>query len=99
MLEVEVKYAVADFAAAGGDAGALGGRRRRRGATPTTTSTPPTATSPATDEAFRLRRIGDNNFVTYKGPKLRRPDQDARLEIEVPLADGDRVGRRLRRAC
>jgi adenylate cyclase class 2 len=43
-----------------------------------------------TDEALRLRRIGPGNLVTYKGPK-----QDAqtktRTEIEVPLADGDRV--------
>jgi adenylate cyclase class 2 len=41
-----------------------------------------------TDEAFRLRRIGPRNFVTYKGPK-RDPRTKTRLEIEVPLADGD----------
>lgn len=40
-----------------------------------------------TDEALRIRTIGERNFVTYKGPKL-----DARVktrkELEQPLADG-----------
>jgi len=41
-----------------------------------------------TDEALRIRRVGDANFVTYKGPKL---DQftKTRREIEVPLAEGE----------
>ena len=40
-----------------------------------------------TDEAFRLRSVGEQNFLTYKGPKL---DQETktRLEEEVRLADG-----------
>jgi adenylate cyclase, class 2 len=43
-----------------------------------------------TDEALRLRRIGTANRVTYKGPK--RPSRGkTRTEIEVPLAEGDRV--------
>ncbi len=41
-----------------------------------------------TDEAFRMRRIGQANFVTYKGPKLDR-ETKTRTEIEVPLAEGD----------
>jgi adenylate cyclase, class 2 len=40
-----------------------------------------------TDEAFRLRRIGDANFITYKGPKLDAQTK-TRTEIEVPLEAG-----------
>jgi adenylate cyclase, class 2 len=42
----------------------------------------------ATDEAFRLRRTGTKNCLTYKGPK-RDTDTKTRPEIEVALADGD----------
>ncbi|TWT60397.1 CYTH domain protein [Rubinisphaera italica] len=40
-----------------------------------------------TDEAFRIRRVGSKNMVTYKGPLV---DQETktRQEIEVQLADG-----------
>ncbi len=41
-----------------------------------------------TDEAFRLRRIGEANFLTYKGPK-RAGDVKIRTELEIPLRDGD----------
>ncbi len=41
-----------------------------------------------TDEAFRLRRVGPRNVLTYKGPK-RGTATKTRAEIEVPLADGD----------
>ena len=40
-----------------------------------------------TDEAFRLRRIGPSNIITYKGPKQAGPAK-TRTEIEVPLAEG-----------
>ncbi len=41
-----------------------------------------------TDEAYRLRRIGASNIVTYKGPK--QPGlTKTRIEIEVPLAPGE----------
>jgi adenylate cyclase class 2 len=43
----------------------------------------------ATDEAFRIRRIGSANFVTYKGPK-RDKETKTRTEIETPLAEGDK---------
>ena len=41
-----------------------------------------------TDEAFRLRRIGPKNRLTYKGPK-RDAVTKTRTEIEIALADGD----------
>ncbi len=41
----------------------------------------------ATDEALRIRSVGNDNFVTYKGPKLSGPTK-SRREIELPLAAG-----------
>jgi adenylate cyclase class 2 len=41
-----------------------------------------------TDEAFRLRRIGPRNLITYKGPKQSGPAK-TRTEIEVSLNEGD----------
>jgi adenylate cyclase class 2 len=40
-----------------------------------------------TDEALRIRSIGERNFVTYKGPKLDRAVK-TRRELEPALADG-----------
>lgn len=40
-----------------------------------------------TDEAFRLRRVGEKNFVTYKGPKIDTTTK-TRREIELPLPAG-----------
>src|SRR5260370_5588882 len=45
-----------------------------------------------TDEAFRLRRIGAKNFLTYKGPKQKAAVK-IRTELEVPLPDGDEEAR------
>ena len=41
-----------------------------------------------TNEAFRLRRIGSENRITYKGPRRAGPTK-TREEIEISLADGD----------
>ena len=41
----------------------------------------------ATDEAFRLRTVGDKNCLTYKGPKLDEHTK-TRCEEEVAIADG-----------
>lgn len=41
-----------------------------------------------TDEAVRLRRIGDQNVITYKGPKL-DPATKTRREIELPISPGE----------
>jgi adenylate cyclase class 2 len=40
-----------------------------------------------TDEALRLRQIGELNFITYKSPKL-DAETKTRREIEIPLASG-----------
>ena len=41
-----------------------------------------------TDEALRLRRIGEQNFLTYKGPR-RDATSKTRTEVEVPCPPGD----------
>ncbi|HEY2881269.1 MAG TPA: class IV adenylate cyclase, partial [Pirellulales bacterium] len=40
-----------------------------------------------TDEALRLRQVGQLNFITYKGPKLAAATK-TRREIELPLPAG-----------
>ena len=41
-----------------------------------------------TDEALRIRRVGEENWITYKGPKLDATTK-TRREIELPLTAGD----------
>jgi adenylate cyclase class 2 len=40
-----------------------------------------------TNEAFRIRRIGDENRITYKGPRRSGPTK-TREEIEIAMAEG-----------
>src|SRR3954471_13652009 len=44
-----------------------------------------------TDEALRIRSVGDRSFVTFKGPKIDTTTK-TRQEIELPLDAGDRDG-------
>lgn len=41
-----------------------------------------------TDEALRIRRVGQQNFITYKGPKIDQTTK-TRRELELPLAAGE----------
>lgn len=41
----------------------------------------------ATDEALRVRQVGEANYVTYKGPKLDSQTK-TRREIELPIGPG-----------
>src|SRR5689334_8755809 len=43
-----------------------------------------------TDEALRLRQVGPENFITYKGPKI-DPATKTRRELELPLTDGPKT--------
>src|SRR6476620_12740854 len=44
-----------------------------------------------TDEALRIRVVGDKSFVTYKGPKIDKTTK-TRREIELPLDPADHDG-------
>lgn len=46
-----------------------------------------------TDEALRLRSIGNRNYITYKGPKI-DPVTKTRQEIEIKYEPGDDKARR-----
>jgi adenylate cyclase class 2 len=88
MLEIEQKFARADFAA-------VERRLAEWGAGPAEEHNEadhyfnaPDRDFARTDEAFRLRRVGRANFLTYKGPK-RDPNVKIRTELEVPLPEGD----------
>ncbi len=87
MLEVEMKFPLPDFSA-------LERRLEEGGARQTESRedadhyfNAPDRDFARTDEALRIRSIGTNNFVTYKGPKLDAQTK-TREEIEVPLAEG-----------
>jgi adenylate cyclase, class 2 len=47
-----------------------------------------------TNEAFRIRRLGQENRMTYKGPRRPGPTK-TREEIEIPVAAGPDQFRRL----
>jgi adenylate cyclase, class 2 len=48
-----------------------------------------------TDEALRIRSIGDEHFITYKGPKIDQATK-TRKELELPLGTGERTLRDFR---
>jgi adenylate cyclase class 2 len=47
-----------------------------------------------TNEAFRIRRLGDENRITYKGPRRSGPTK-TREEIEIPFQAGKEAFERL----
>ena len=49
-----------------------------------------------TGEALRLRRIGAENRITYKGPRFDGPTK-TREEIEIPMAEGEETFQQLTR--
>jgi adenylate cyclase, class 2 len=49
-----------------------------------------------TGEAFRIRRLGPENRITYKGPRRSGPTK-TREEIEIPVGEGPDQFRRLLR--
>lgn len=88
MLEIEMKFAVADF----GPVQKMLETWQARPATPIDEAdhyfNAPDRDFARTDEALRLRRIGERNLITYKGPKQPGPAK-TRTEIEVPLEPGN----------
>jgi adenylate cyclase, class 2 len=90
MLEVEVRYRIPDRAAVIAqliDWGAILAADR---IDVDLYFNPPERDLKNSDESFRLRRIGEANYLTYKGPR-RDAETKTRGEIEVPLADGPEV--------
>ena len=88
MLEIEQKYADADFPGLERLLAAWGARPGPAEDEADHYFNAPDRDFARTDEAFRLRRVGASSRLTYKGPK-RPAAVKVRTEIEVPLADGD----------
>jgi adenylate cyclase class 2 len=87
MLEIELKFPVADFAAVEHHLQQWGARAGEPLVEADHYFNAPDRDFAQTDEAFRLRRVGNQNRITYKSPKQKGPVK-TRTEIEVGLADG-----------
>jgi adenylate cyclase class 2 len=85
--EVESKYRLADTAALIDAVRALGGDFAAPQEQVDTYYAHPERDFAKTDEALRIRRVGGDAFITYKGPKI-DSDSKTREEIELPIAGG-----------
>jgi adenylate cyclase class 2 len=88
MLEVEIKFRVTDLLKLQRDLATLGANKPELRFETDHYFNAPDRDFARTDEALRLRRVGAENYVTYKGPK-RDQETKTRAEIEVALAQGD----------
>ena len=89
--EVEHKYRVASFDALRKRLAPLDARPLRDVEQVDIYFAHPSRDFAVTDEALRLRRVGDANFITYKGPKIDATTK-TRREIELAIGEGDFVG-------
>lgn len=88
MLEVEQKFRVADHAPVELRLAMLGDIPREAVEQCDTYYAHPARDFAKTDEALRIRRVGDQSFITYKGPKLDATTK-TRQEIELPIEQAD----------
>ncbi len=87
MIEVEMKFPVDDAAELARKVQELGGRDHGSRAEVDHYFNAPDRDFAQTDEALRLRQVGERNILTYKGPKL-DAETKTRTEIEVALEEG-----------
>ena len=90
MLEVEMKFRVADWTEIAAKLAAAGAVPEPMREDTDHYFNAPDRDFAQTDEAVRLRRIGIQNYLTYKGPKIDTLTK-SRPEIELRLADGAQV--------
>jgi adenylate cyclase class 2 len=88
MLEIEQKYSEADFEAIERCLATWGVTVHEDVEEADDYYNAPDRDFRLTHEAFRLRRVGLHNFLTYKGPK-QPAAMKVRTELEVPLPNGD----------
>ncbi len=86
-LEVELKFRVGDSERVREALQRLGGRPQERVEQTDTYFAHPTRDFVATDEALRIRCVGDTGRVTYKGPLVDR-DTKSREEMELAFQGG-----------
>lgn len=90
MLEIEQKFANVDFALLEKKLAAWGVNQWQERIESDHYLNAPDRDFAQTNEAFRLRRVGENNHLTYKGPRL-DPDVKIRTEHEFPIQPGDQA--------
>jgi adenylate cyclase class 2 len=88
MLEIEQKYSGADFARLRRRLAELGARPGGEVVERDDYFNAPDRDFARTGEALRLRRVGEDNFLTYKGPRADHAVK-TRTELEIPLPPGD----------
>jgi pantoate--beta-alanine ligase len=93
MFEIEQKYADADFAAIESKLRSWGAAGPAVQAESDHYFNAPDRDFARTGEAFRLRRVGGDNFLTFKGRRAPGPTR-VRREVEIPIAPGDDGARR-----
>jgi adenylate cyclase class 2 len=86
-IEVEHKYRVADAASLQGRLAELQAKVDEPQLQVDAYFAHPARDFAVTDEALRIRRVGERNWITYKGPKLDAATK-TRREIELPLEGG-----------
>ena len=86
--EIEQKYRCPDHEGVATKLLALGAIHRPSVRQEDTYLAHPSRDFAQTGEALRIRRVGDDNAVTYKGPKHSGPTK-TRRELEIPFAKGE----------
>jgi adenylate cyclase class 2 len=86
LYEVEQKYRLADRAAVESELASLSATWQSPQRQVDLYFAHPSREFAKTDEALRIRTIGDEAFVTYKGPKVGKIAK-TRQELELPLGD------------
>jgi adenylate cyclase, class 2 len=94
--EVEVKYRSVDHGVLEKRLAELGARPRGSVMQVDTYLAHPARDFAVTNEAFRVRSIGDENRITYKGPRKPGPTK-TREEIEIRFGDGSQAAGQLLR--
>jgi adenylate cyclase, class 2 len=92
--EVEVKYRSVDHGLLGQRLTALGASQVGSVGQVDVYLKHPARDFATTNEAFRVRSIGEENRITYKGPRRPGPTK-TREEIEIRFADGEEATRQL----
>jgi adenylate cyclase class 2 len=86
-MEVEQKFPVPGFEAIQSELERLGARLSGPNTEIDVYYRHPARDFAATDEALRIRRVGETNSLAYKGPKI-DPTTKTRKEIDLPLPPG-----------
>jgi len=88
MLEIEQKYACDDLEAVAARLRTMGAEGPEVEEEADQYFNAPDRDFARTGEAFRLRRVGEKNFFTFKGPR-QKSEVKVRRELEIALPDGD----------